>query len=72
MARAALEPLSIDTTVDPEAKRLLENGGLSLDARFRTKPPDMNATINAWVIARPDESAKDQPLPSSKRTAPGR
>jgi hypothetical protein len=54
--------VSIDAKVDPAAKRLLENGGLSLDPRFRAKPPDMNATIDAWVIARADASANDQPL----------
>lgn len=66
MGRAALEPLSIDAIVDPEAKQLLERGGLSLAPRFRAKPPDTNATIDAWVIAQPSESAKGQPLASSK------
>ncbi len=46
-----LEALRVDTRVDPDARRLLEYGGLPLDPRFRDKPAEVNATLDAWVVA---------------------
>ena len=46
-----MEALRVDPRVDPDARRLLEHGGLPLDPRFQGKPAEVNATLDAWVVA---------------------
>jgi SAM-dependent methyltransferase len=47
-----LTVLALDATVDPVAEAILVAGALPLAPRFAGKPPRVNATRNAWLVAR--------------------
>lgn len=47
---AGLEVVTLDPVVDQRALTLIKEGFL-LDARFRPKPPKINATVAAWIVA---------------------
>lgn len=50
-----LEVLDVNCTVDEEARRLLESGGLHLDEQFRGKSVSDLATTELLVVARPKQ-----------------
>ena len=47
-----LKVISLETRVNPVVKEELSKGLMCLDERFRDKPIEVNATANAWVVAR--------------------
>lgn len=53
MARAGTGRAAFEPTVDGRSEAALR-AGLQLDARFAGKPVDVNATIDAWVVAARD------------------
>ena len=52
-AEAGLELLDLGRVVDDEGLRLIESGGLPLDARFAGRPSEDLATTEILVLARP-------------------
>jgi hypothetical protein len=57
LSRAGARPVEIDPTVDDRSLAALR-AGLPLDARFAGKPAETNATIDAWIVAERDVSAR--------------
>lgn len=53
---AGLEILQYDLQPDARAEAELAGDRLRLDARFRGKPPEINATARAWLVAGPGPS----------------
>lgn len=53
--KANLDILSADTKIDAGAFERLKNGFL-LDGRFESKPIDVNATTNVWIVASVHEN----------------
>lgn len=51
--RAGFRILCLEAMINPESLRVLKNGELPLDRRFRDKSPEINASQNAWVMAAP-------------------
>jgi SAM-dependent methyltransferase len=51
--RVGLRVLSVDANVDPRSLRALRQGFL-VDARFRSKSDETNATADAWIVAAPE------------------
>lgn len=60
---AGLEVLHYEPLPDPRAEGVLAAGALPLDARFRGKPPSVNATARAWLVAGPGEGVVAAPCP---------
>ncbi len=54
---AGLEIIQYDLQSDARAEAVLAAGELPLDARFRGKPPGVNATARAWLVAGPGTPA---------------
>lgn len=50
--RVGLRVLFVDANVDPRSLRALRQG-FSVDARFRAKSDDTNATADGWIVAAP-------------------
>lgn len=53
---AGLDIQQYDLQADAQAEAVLATRGLVLDARFRAKPPEVNATARAWLVAGPGTS----------------
>lgn len=53
LENADIEVISLDTCIDPKARKQLEEGMFPLDKRFQDKTTEVNATSHAWIVARP-------------------
>ena len=65
---ADLEIADMVTKVDWGAEEAIRTGRLLVDDRFRTKPPDVNATTGVWVVARPRTVASGSRRPGSRES----
>jgi hypothetical protein len=43
--------LSIESKIDPRALKVLQDGSLTVDGRFRGKSPEAMATVASWIVS---------------------
>lgn len=69
LARAGAGQAELDPTVDERSLAALR-AGMPLDSRFASKPAEINATIDSWVVAERTQPHASAPRPLPPLSSP--